>query len=36
LLAEQPVDPTEQEQLPLAFRATAHVAEQIGIVAIVE
>jgi hypothetical protein len=36
LVAEQPVDSTKQKQLPLAVRASTHVAEQIGIVAILE
>src|SRR5207245_11254404 len=34
--SDLPVDPAEQEELPLAIHAAAHVAEQRWIVAIVE
>jgi hypothetical protein len=35
-LAQQPVDATEQEQLPLTVRARSDVREQGGIVAVFE
>ena len=36
LVAEEPVDAAEQEQLPLAFGTAAHVGEQGCVVAVVE